>query len=454
MISLTAARRNAAGLGFRAEFVMKRRMKKLRSFGLILGLVFAVRAVADDFPLAKAEECHARGGLPNFFAKAAGSGDVRVGYLGGSITAQDGWRPKTLAWFKKNFPTAKFSEINAAIGGTGSDLGVFRLQHDVLDQKPDLLLVEFAVNDGGASPERIHQAMEGIVRQTWKADPNTDICFVYTLAQNQLADLDKGFFQRSASAMEVLAEHYAIPTIHMGVEVAKLAREGKLTFKGEKPKDWKPADSPLLFSTDGVHPIPETGHELYLQAIVRSMEPIRAASGKPAPHKLETPLRADNWENAKMIPLRQEMLSGKWEKLDPTKGIAKNFNKRMGDVWKACEPGATLSFSFNGTFAAIYDVMGPDGGIVGIKVDDHPEKNATRIDGYCVYSRIQKLDVGTVPAGAHHVAITLKPDAPDKKKIIFEKDRGDLEKNPAKYKDNVWYASSIFLLGDLAADAK
>jgi hypothetical protein len=326
---------------------------------------------------------------------------------------------------------------------------VFRVQHDVLDQKPDLLFVEFAVNDGGASPERIHQAMEGIVRQTWKADPNTDICFVYTLAQNQVADLDKGFFQRSASAMEGLADHYAIPTIHMGVEVAKLAREGKVIFKGEKPKDWKPTDTPILFSTDGVHPIPESGHELYLQAVVRSMEPIKAASGKPAPHKLGAPLRADNWENAKMIPFRQDMLTGKWEKLDSTKGNGKNFSGRMGEVWKACEPDASLTFSFNGTFASIYDLLGPDCGKVGVKLDDQPEKLVNRIDGYCVYSRIAKLDIGTVPAGKHTVTITLKAEAPEKSKILFEHNRPDMEKNPAKYKDNFWYASSIFLLGDL-----
>ncbi len=412
-------------------------------------LVMAAAANAYDATNVPAVECHARGGLPNFLAKAQGDGEIRVGYLGGSITAQEGWRVKSLAWFKKNFPTAKFSEINAAIGGTGSDLGAFRVQHDVLDHKPDLLFVEFAVNDGGASPERIHQSMEGIVRQTWKADPNTDICFVYTLAQNQLAELDKGFFQRSASAMEILADHYAIPTIHMGVEVAKLTREGKVIFKGEEPKTKPPPDAPIVFSTDGVHPLIWSGHELYLQAIVRSMEPIRTASGKPAPHKFDAPLRADNWENAKMIPLRQDMLSGKWEKLDSTKGMGKNFGNRMGDVWKACEPGAALTFSFNGTYAALYDVMGPDSGIVGIKVDDNPEKNATRIDGYCVYPRIQKLDVGTVLAGQHRVAITLKPDVPDKRKILFEKNRDDFDKHPDKYKDNAWYASAIFLLGDL-----
>jgi hypothetical protein len=37
-----------------------------------------------------------------------------------------------------------------------------------------------------------------------------------------LDDLQKGKFPPSASAMEDIAEHYGIPSIHMGMEVAKL----------------------------------------------------------------------------------------------------------------------------------------------------------------------------------------------------------------------------------------
>src|SRR5436853_5175278 len=91
-------------------------------------------------------ECQSRAGLPHILGKLAGSNTVRIAYLGGSITAQEGWRPKTLKWFRDQFPAAKVQEINAAIGGTGSDLGVFRLKHDVLDKDPDLLFIEFAVN--------------------------------------------------------------------------------------------------------------------------------------------------------------------------------------------------------------------------------------------------------------------------------------------------------------------
>ena len=170
----------------------------LRQLASLLAITLA--AAAQDFPLAPAQECRPRAGLPNFFAKANTAGaEVKVGYLGGSITAQPGWRPKTLAHFQKTFPAAKFSEINAAIGGTGSDLGVFRLQQDVLDAKPDLLFVEFAVNDGLASPEQIFRCMEGIVRQTWRTLPQCDIAFVYTLTEQLAPPMLEGKFPRAAA---------------------------------------------------------------------------------------------------------------------------------------------------------------------------------------------------------------------------------------------------------------
>ncbi|HRQ89420.1 MAG TPA: SGNH/GDSL hydrolase family protein, partial [Bacteroidia bacterium] len=184
------------------------------------------------FPLVEAVECRPRTGLPNFFGKAKTKGaSVKVAYLGGSITAQEGWRVTTLEHFRKTWPEAEFSEINAALGGTGSDLGVHRLEQDVLRHGPDLLFVEFAVNDGAADPLQIRRSMEGIVRQTWKALPECDICFVYTLTEELAPPMLDGRFQRSASAMEAVADHYGIPTIHLGMEVARLAKEGRLLWK-------------------------------------------------------------------------------------------------------------------------------------------------------------------------------------------------------------------------------
>ena len=429
---------------------------RLSFFSTILGFILsALSAGAEEYPLRDAAECRVRGGLPNLLAKIDSGGDeeIRVAYLGGSITAAPGWRVKTMAWLREHFPKVKFSEIHAAIGGTGSDLGVFRLQQDALRHKPDLLLVEFAVNDGGAPPERIHQAMEGIVRQTWKVDPETDICFVYTLSLPMLELMRAGKCWRSASAMEELADHYRIPSIHFGVEVAKLEKEGRLVFKGEKKPDGESkAGDPVLFSTDGVHPLIETGHNLYAEAFARSIQKIEESGAKSGPHDLGEPMRADNWEQAKLVPLSSVTLEGDWKILESgSHPIARRFAKFMPEIRLASKAGSSLSLSFKGSFVGIYDLLGPDCGQVRFAVDDKPEKVIKRIDGYCTYTRLSKitLTTGLDPREIHSVLVWLDSEIPDKRSILFERNRPDFDKNPKKYDGTNWYVGSVMLIGDL-----
>ncbi len=165
----------------------------------------------------------------------------------------------------------------------------------MLGFKPDLLFVEFAVNDGGAAPVQVHRCMEGIVRQTWRDDPDTDICYVYTIAGNMLDTLKQEELPRSYAAMEKVAEHYSIPSINLGLAVARLEQAGQLIFKGERPKtDEEKATlgDKILFSEDGVHPYPDTGHQVYLESIVRGMARIQNA-GHTGLHKLGEPLVTD-----------------------------------------------------------------------------------------------------------------------------------------------------------------
>jgi lysophospholipase L1-like esterase len=377
---------------------------------------------------------------------------VKVGYLGGSITAASGWRVKSLQWLQEQFPKATLSEVNAAIGGTGSDLGVFRVQRDALDHKPDLLFVEFAVNDGGADPAKIQRCMEGIVRQTWKGAPTTDICFVYTISEPFLKDLKEGKASRAATAMEGVADHYQIPSIHLGVVVAAMEKDGKLIFKGSKPEATAKADESLVFSTDGVHPLVETGHELYLQAITRSWPLIAGVVAPTQPRSLASPLRADNWENAKMVPITQSMLKGSWTALDmATHPLAKRYQPRLPGLWKATGPDAVLEFEFVGSHVAGYDLVGPDGGLLEVTVDALPPKKLARIDGYCTGHRLATSLLATGAAeGRHRVKVRLLEEAPDKRKILFPKNVPDMDKNPEKYQDNVWHLGALLMLGDLA----
>lgn len=427
------------------------------ALSLLACVVVSSTALAqDDYPRRETAEIRVRGGIPNLIRKAnAGDGrEIRVAYLGGSITAAPGWRVKSLEGFQKRFPGVKWSENHAAIGGTGSDLGVFRVGQDALAHKPDLLFVEFAVNDGGADPAQIHRAMEGIVRQTWAADPETDIIFVYTVSEPFLADLKAGKCSRSASAMEELADHYAIPSMHFGVEVQKRLEAGSLIFKGEAPaKDAKPDPAaPMLFSTDGVHPLTETGHVLYAETVARGFdELVKAAAATAAvPHALGEPLRADHWAAAKLVPLSESMLKGEWQKLDDD-DLAKRFSKFLPQMWRTSEPGAALTLKFKGEVIGFFDVVGPDGGQLKVKVDDGEEKIVPRFDAYCVYHRLSKFQAGADLAkdAVHSVSVTLDSAGPDKRTVLFEKNRPEFDKNPEKFAPKVWNVGAVMLIGEV-----
>ncbi|MDR0871262.1 MAG: SGNH/GDSL hydrolase family protein [Planctomycetaceae bacterium] len=421
---------------------------KHRSLFLFVLFIFAAAfccAAVPEYKAVPMEQLRPRDGIGNVLAKLDAGETVKIAYLGGSITAADGWRPKTMDWFKKNFPKAKIEEIHAAIGGTGSDLGVFRLHNDVLQYKPDLLFVEFAVNDGGAPPENIWKAMEGIVRQTWKDNPKTDIIFTYTISEALAADPRKGICCRSMSAMEQLADDYGIPSINFAVPVLALEKSGKLLFAGEKA-----LDGVILFSNDSVHPL-DAGHEIYLQTVADSIEAMK--NSKPIHHKpkLDKVFIDGNWEAAKLVPITESMLQGEWKKLDGKNSLQLAFGSRLGQIWTS-GTGSKLTFKFKGSQAKVYDLLGPDGGQVIITIDGKTDaKPVPRFDSYCTYHRLATLWIadGLDPNVVHTVSVEIHPDQPSRQSVAFRLKDPDKELKEPKYQGtNVWFGQ-LMLIGDL-----
>ena len=81
---------------------------------------------------------------------------------------QNSYAGRLLAWWQEKFPQCEFRLINAGAGGTGSMYGALRAAKDLLFAKPDLVVIEFAVNDNWTDGE----AYEGLVRQIL-AQPNS-----------------------------------------------------------------------------------------------------------------------------------------------------------------------------------------------------------------------------------------------------------------------------------------
>jgi len=399
------------------------------------------------FKAVPAEKIKPRAGIGQVMKKIRAGEAVTVAYLGGSITAANGWRPKTTAWLQKTYPAATFKEIHAAIGGTGSGLGVFRVGRDVLQHDPDLLFVEFAVNDGGAAPESIWRSMEGIVRQTWHKDAATDIVFAYTISSNMTNDYKQGNCPRSASAMELLADHYDIPSVNFGVPVVELMAQGKLVFKADK----KPEGDVVWFAGDDCHPRDE-GHDLYLKLVAEAVTQMKDLP--PADHKakLATPFVADNWEKAKMVPLSEKMLTGNWKTLPADDPKQKAFGNRMGQLWMANQPGSKLRFKFKGSIAQLYDLLGPDGGQVTVTVDGKPgARPIPRFDSYCTYHRIATLGLvyDGKPDQIREVTVEIHPEQPDRTSVAFRLKDPEKELAATKFQGTRVWASQLMLLGDL-----
>ncbi|WP_341837201.1 SGNH/GDSL hydrolase family protein [Chitinophaga pollutisoli] len=404
---------------------------------------------AGDFPNVK--ECIPRGGLPVFFAKAKAGTPLRIAFIGGSITQGNaGYRPQVLQYMKHMFPRNTVTAINAGVSGTGTDLGACRVQEQVLQYKPDLVFVEFAVNGAYAA------GMEGIVRQVKAA--GAEVCMIYTITGQQTALYASGQVPPSVQGLEAVAAHYGVPSVHLGMEASFLEKAGKLLWKG-------PANDTLghiLFSTDGIHPL-QAGGNLYASAIARSLEKMLNIPRASATQQLPASIYPDNWETGSMyVPRDIAQFSGPWEQV-----TLPQFATWFPVVEKTATPGASFRFRFRGTGFGIFDIGGPDAGQITIEVNGKPMQvqpppvpgtqvyrlamgdglPVNRFNAYCNNRYRGQHQFFTLEEGEYTVVIRLSSQRSDKREILGPQQWEDITKHPEKYAQSVLYLGRILLKG-------
>lgn len=422
---------------------MKKNSFKRPGLCLVVCLFFIRIAYGQADSLSYAKECHVRKGLPNFFSRLLKHQPVTIAYLGGSITAaSNGWREQSAAWLQKEYPQAVISSINSTIGGTGSDLGVFRLRKEILDKNPDLVFIEFAVNDYGKDTVRIHEAMEGIVRQIWRHNRKIDICFVYTLSEPMVQNLLEHKLPASAFAMEQIAKHYQIPTVHFGLEVVELVTSGKLIFKGKRDE----YPSKIVFSPDNVHPYAETGHRLYTEALARSLQLMdKSIPAKRYPHHLVKAFNKNNWEGARMISVIKFPRTGSWKQLD----TSSNEMAKMMQIplLKSGQPGSSVIIKFKGTLIGLYDVVGPGNGQYEVYIDGKRFRLYPRFDRFSYYNRRQYFILPRLANRIHTIEFKVSDEKVDKKTVL--NDNYTKIENKEVLEENFCYAGAVFIIGRL-----
>jgi len=219
---------------------------------------------------------------------------------------------------------------------------------------------------------------------------SVDICLVYTLSQGMLKNLQAGRQPGFGVIMETVANAYGIPSIDLGVEVAKREMEGDLVFKSNDALDGK-----LVFSRDGVHP-GAAGHDLYRDIIARSMLAMKA-EGVAQAHGLPTALDTHCWETTALLPITDAVLSPGWQAVEPKTDAVyrEDFGRThamLRGAQKCDRAGETITVTWHGTTLGFSDIPQGNGMEIEVTIDQadpitipRPQREAYRRYARFVY---------------------------------------------------------------------
>ncbi len=170
----------------------------------------------------------------------ADKGDrITVAFLGGSITegsvASDDkncYAYLTYRWWCSTFPDARIQYVNAGIGGTPSLLGVGRCNEDILDYEPDVVYIEFSVND--VDLPNVGEIYEGLLRKV-----------LYSKSNPAVVVINNGFYNDGRTVQDVhnkLASYYGIPAISIVDTLVACTLDGRIPIRDITPDDLHPND--------------------------------------------------------------------------------------------------------------------------------------------------------------------------------------------------------------------
>lgn len=321
---------------------------------------------------------------------------LRVGYFGGSITEGSGasswhktsWRARLTAHLREAYPEAEITEIMAAVGGTGTDLGLCRCEHDLLSGDPDLVFIEFATNDYPFTYRDQLYGYENCLRQILGYKDTVDIVCVFSATQGTEKLITEGGNFGSRSVQSTLALHYGLPTVDPGEALrSAVAKAGG---------DW------LRYTTDTTHPN-DDGYLIYTDVMVRFMT---AALGGETPEALKAreipePLCREPLTPGKMIDLCEIP-----EVLGEYTFENRKFKWRFPYFWTANGVGSTIRYTFEGTGFGLYLIQDDESGILDVTVDGET-RSVCIWDEYCKsFSRGGYLfPFRDLAAGTHTVEI-------------------------------------------------
>lgn len=206
-----------------------------------------------------------------------------VAYIGGSITEGYAGGPKgcyaklSYNYFAEAYSTGENVEyVNAGLSGTSSTVGNLRVQRDILAYRPDIVFIEYAVNDGQDFFTKL--SYESLVKTILMQENEPAVVLLF----NRTVD---GY--SAQEYMKKIGEHYSLPMISVVDAITLEIDEGRMKWED--------------FSVDEAHPGTD-GHKLiseFIEHMYRTAEDMSAV-----PYEIpDTPVFGTQYVSAAMATL-------------------------------------------------------------------------------------------------------------------------------------------------------
>ncbi|MBQ9119845.1 MAG: SGNH/GDSL hydrolase family protein [Lachnospiraceae bacterium] len=341
---------------------------------------------------------------------------LKIGFIGGSITQgslatqQDRcYAYLVYSWWKEQFAQAEFEYINAGIGATTSQFAVARIESDLLRYEPDVVFLEFSVND--TDNDFFKETFEGVVRKILTSASEPALFMFNNVQYNDGVNA-----QRVHNA---IGTAYDLPIVSMKNSIYEEIVAGNIAAAEITPDNLHPNDkghrmvadvicnllSEIRTKTEGLKLAEETDS-------ADAMATNAAANTYLAPYQMpEQPVTPNRYINSKRYQnqnMPQEKRSGFTPDTREQYGVADIFK----NGYTACEQGAYLETTVECSRLAVQfrrTITQP--APIAKAVVDGNEDAAVVLDGNfdetwgdCIYLK----DIATdLPYGTHTLRIEL-----------------------------------------------
>jgi lysophospholipase L1-like esterase len=313
-------------------------------------------------------------------AKARRGEPICVAAIGGSITAggqqtKDPMRryvQQLVKWFEKTFPGLKVRMVNAGIGATNSGYGALRAQRDVIAHQPDLVIVEFAVNDS-TGKGKMDESYEGVLRQLLTSSTKPAVIELFFMHKDNSS---------AQPEQVVLGRHYGLPMVSFRDAVWPELQSGNIK--------WETIYADVVHPNDAGHDIASKLMCNFLDATLSKM-PKTDRELAPVP-PVPAPLISDTFERCTMFRAAD---------LKPLSSEGWAFVK--SNVWECGSAGGRLEYDVEGSVLMLgRNIPASADKFVDIVVDGGTPQPIDRTGHNLPVAQGQT-------AGSHRVAIVVKP---------------------------------------------